>query len=237
METSETSASVEQSAEASTTEATTVDSGGETQSVTTYANGKFESVSALEDSYSELQSTFSKKTAEYNTAMGGITGAPEAYEINEGYSVSDTMQTYARDNNFSNDALNGLAEAHASDIASQQEVYVTAQKELLGKDSEQRLTNISDWARANLGEGNMDSFNGMITSAAGVEMFEKIAKMSQGTAAAAVAQPKTMVDRDTVKAMRFAEDQYGSRRMASDPQYRAKVEAMEAEFIASGGKL
>ena len=46
-----------------------------------------------------------------------------------------------------------------------------------------------------------------------------------------------MLDRDTVKEMRFAKDEFGNRRMSSDPQYRKKVEAMEAEFIRGGGKL
>jgi len=204
---------------------------------TTYLQGKYDSVSALEKGYTELQSSYSKKTQEYQEAMSGLTGAPEAYEFNEGVSISDGMQNYARDNNFSNEALNNLAEAYQSDKAAANEAFYTEQRELLGKDADTRLTNVQDWAKANLGADVMDTFKGMISSAASVEMFENIMKMNSGTAPAQVAQPKTMVDKDTITSMRFAKDEFGRRKMSSDPAYRAKVEAMESEYIGGGGKL
>jgi len=215
-----------------TTEATT-----ESQTPTTYLQGKYDSVSALEKGYTELQSSYSKKTQEYQEAMSGLTGAPEAYEMNEGVSISDSMQDYARENNFSNEALNNLAEAYQSDKAAASEAFYSEQRELLGKDADTRLTNVQDWAKANLGADSMEAFEGMINSAASVEMFEQIMKMNSGTAPAKVAQPKTMVDHDTITTMRFAKDNFGRRKMSSDPTYRAKVEAMEKEFVGGGGKL
>ena len=214
-------------------EATTVNDGGETQSVTTYANGKYESVSALETGYSELQKSYSQK-------LGGFTGAPEAYILSDGIDSNsriESLQKWGMDNNLSNDALNGIiaADQEASVVA--QDNYVLYKKEILLNFEQKRITNKRDWGRANLGEENMEAFNAMVTSAKGVELFEKLSKMSQGTAAAQVAQPKTMVDRDSIREMRFAMDNYGERKMSSDPQYRAKVEKMEAEFIGGGGKL
>ena len=227
---------------ATATEATTVDSSGAEQSVTTYLDGKYSSVSELENGYRELQSSYSKKTQEYNenTSNFAQTKAPEAYELAEGIESNyriDALQAWGKENNLSNDALNGIISADIEAANTQREQYVSEQKGLLGKDADARLTNISDWGRANLGEENMDAFNEMVTSAKGVELFEKLSKMSQGTQAAAVAQPKTMVDRDTVKEMRFANDVNGNRRMSTDPQYRAKVEKMEKEFIDGGGSL
>jgi len=204
---------------------------------TTYMQGKYNSISALEQGYTELQSTFSKKTAEFSEAMGGRIGAPEAYEMNEGLDASDSLQAYARENQFSNEALNGLVEFYNSDRATASEAFYAEQKELLGKDADTRLNNVQDWAKANLGADAMDAFKGMINSAASVEMFESIMKMNSGTAPAKVAQPKTMVDKDTIHEMRFAKDNFGRRRMSSDSTYRSKVEAMEREFIGGGGKL
>ncbi len=37
--------------------------------------------------------------------------------------------------------------------------------------------------------------------------------------------------------MRRAKDEYGRRKMSSDSAYRAKVEAMEKEFVENGGRL
>ena len=48
-----------------TVEATTETSNGEPQSETSYLDGKYKSVSELENGYKELQSTFSKKTQPY----------------------------------------------------------------------------------------------------------------------------------------------------------------------------
>ena len=214
-----------------TTEATT-----ESQP-TTYMNGKYNSISALEEGYTSLQSTFSKKTAEYSEAMSGMTGSPEEFELNEGVSISDGMQNYARENNFSNDALNNLAEAYQADRATASEAFYSEQKVLLGADAEQRLTNVQDWGKANLGADAMETFKGMISSAASVELVEKIMKLGNGTAPAQVAQPKTMVDKDTITNMRYAKDSFGRRKMSTDPAYRAKVENIEAEFIGGGGKL
>ena len=197
---------------------------------TSISSRRYKSVSDLENGYKELQSSYSKK-------LGGFDGAPEAYEMNEGLEASDSLQAYARDNQFSNEALNGLVEYYNGDIATRNEAFVNEQREALGSDADARLNNVQDWAKANLGADAMDAFKGMITSAKSVEMFETIMKMNNGTAPAQVSQPKTMVDKDTIHNMRYAKDEHGRRKMSSDPAYRSKVENMEKEFISSGGKL
>lgn len=228
------------SIESQGTESTTVGADGEAQSVTSYLDGKYESVSALENGYKELQSSYSKKTQEYKEGLAGFSGAPDEYALPEGYDGEDTfdnLKEWGLKNGLNNDAFNELISLSDADAQAQHEAHISEQREALGKDADIRIQNVVDWAKANLGEDTMGTLDEMVGTAAGVELFEKIAKISQGTSAAQVAQPKTMVDRDTVKNMRFANDEFGNRRMSSDPQYRAKVEAMEAEFIKSGGKL
>ena len=220
-----------------TTEATTETTDGQVQSTTSYLDGRFDSVSALEQGVVTSEKRYEDYRSMNDKRFGSFVGAPEAYELGEGLEASDALQTYARDNQFSNDALNGLVEFYNGEMASKNEAFYAEQREVLGKDAEARLTNVQDWAKANLGADAMDAFKGMITSAKSVEMFEQIMKMNSGTAPAQVSQPKTMVDRDTVKSMRYATDEFGGRKMSSDPTYRAKVEKMEAEFISGGGKL
>jgi len=225
--------------EETTTAETPTETADEGQPIaTSFMDGKYESVSALEEGYKNLQTTFSQKTAEYSKAVSGLTGAPEAYEFNEGLTMSDGMQEYAREQNFSNDALNGLAEAYQNDRESSRESYKAEQIDLLGKDADSRLNNVEDWAKANIGDDYMETLNSMVSTAQGVEVFEKIMKLSNGTGSAQVAQPRTVVDREVVKGMRFAMDEHSGQRMMSiDPAYRAKVENMEAELVASGEKL
>ena len=213
-----------------TAETVVTDNGQDTQTEVTYAGGKYTSVSDLEKGYTEAQKFISSK-------LGGFTGAPEAYELPEGVEANsriEALQEWGRENQLSNEALNSIIQMDAEASQRANEAYVTEQKELLGKDADARLTNLSDWARANVGEDNLDTFNAMITSAKGVEMMEGLMKKMQGTAPAP-AQPTQTVSKETLYEMRFAIDKNsGERRMSVDPQYRAKVEKLEEEFYARG---
>ncbi len=223
---SEAPAATEATTEATTTEGAT----------TSYLDGKYDSVSGLEQGYKELQSSYSSKTAEYSKAMQGKTGAPEAYEYGEGITVSEGMEAYAREQGYSNDALNELAGAYNADRQEQSQAYATAQREILGKDAEARLTNVGDWLTANAGE-QAGALRASMTSAEAIIGMERLMKQGAGTQAAAVAQPASVVDRDTLNAMRYEVDRYGERKMSSDPQHRAKVQGLMEQFVADGGKL
>lgn len=231
-ETTQPSESVE-ATEATATEATTVDSDGNAQSETTYLDGKYKSISDLESGYKELQSAFSKKTAEYNENLKQYaqTQAPESYELAEGIEPTpriEALMDFGKEYNLSNDALNEIIMRDTQASKAAQESYIQAQKDLLGKDADVRLDNVKDWALAN--GADESTFAQMISSAKAVEFVESIMKSSMGTAQASVPS-KPSIDADTLKAMRFAKDEFGNRKMSSDPAYRAKVEALEAELF------
>ena len=230
------SESTETTSTETTTEAT-VESGGEQVNETIYA-GKFKSVSDLEKSYTELQSTFTKKAQEFADKVA-TSGAPEGgYTLDEGVEMTprlEALMAKGTELGLNETAFKELLAADAETTMKQQEAYLSEQKEKLGKDADTRLGNIADWLTANAGE-KADALKAAMTSAEAVEGMEMLIKQMQGTSAAPV-QAKPMVDRDTLTQMRFAKDEFSNRKLSSDPQYRAKVEAMEAEFIANGGKL
>ena len=191
--------------------------------------GKFKTVSDLEKSYQELQSTFSKK-------MGAFEGAPEEYSIPEGFSEDDPsfsfVSQWGRDNNMSEKGLHDLVTKYRDNQSAMQEEYMKAEVEKLGKDADYRIKNVTDWAKANLGDDYVDSLNAAFPGAKGIEALEKIMKISS------VQQPTTKataptVDSDQIKAMRFAKDEFGNRKMSTDPAYRKRVEALEAELYAT----
>lgn len=210
-------------------EATTVDeTTGEAVSETTYANGKFKSVSDLEKSYMEAQKFISQK-------LGGFEGSPEAYELPEGYEsnqLTDALTQWGLDNSLSNEGLNGILEAINTANESEVTAYRNSQIEALGKDADIRIKNATDWVRSNLGEEAVEGVNSMWVGAKGIEAIEKMMKLSQGTSPAQ-APANTTIDADKLKAMRFAKDEFGNRRMSSDPAYRQKV--LEAEAALKGG--
>lgn len=209
-------------------ESTVVDeTTGETLATTTYANGKFKSVSDLENAYGELQSSYSKK-------LGGFDGAPEEYTLNEGFEANATveaLQAWGAENQLSNDGLNGVLEILNTTQAKEAEEYATAQRESLGKDADARIQNAADWVRANLGEEAVAAIDSMWVGAQGIETIEKIMKMANSGATPANVNVAPALDADKVKAMRFAEDEFGNRRMSTDPSYRAKVLAAEAQLL------
>ena len=222
-ESQEAQATTEGSTE-TTESATVVDSStGETVSETTYANGKYKSVSDLENGYAEAQKFISSK-------LGGFEGAPESYELGEGVeanAVTDALSQWGLENSLSNEGLNSVLNVLSEAETAQANAYRESQVEALGKDADTRIKNATDWVKANLGEEAVEGVNSMWVGAKGIEAIEKMMKLSQGTAPAE--QPaNTFADAEKLKAMRFAKDEYGNRRMSSDPAYRDMVLKAEA---------
>lgn len=189
---------------------------------------KFKSVSDLEKSYIELQSTFSKK-------LGAFEGAPESYTTPEGFdgdSTYDFVASWGKENNLSEKGLHDLVSKYRANQQAAQDAYIKSEIEKLGGDADIRIRNASDWVKANFGEDTLNDMNAMFPGARGIETIEKLQKMMQQGGVVSNAPTKPSIDGDQIKAMRFAKDEFGNRRMSVDPAYRAKVEALEAEFYS-----
>lgn len=206
--------------------------GGENPTMS-YADGKFTNVGDLEKSYLELQSTFSKK-------LGGFEGAPEEYAFSqenfESNDMSDALANWGKDNNLSNDGINSLYNTMSeldsmrnAQATEAEQTYVKEQTELLGTNADTRIKNATDWVKANIGDDAADSINQMWGGAKGVEAIEKIMKMSNGAAPAAV-QATEHITIEKVNEMQFAKDQYGNPKM-DDPTYAAKVRELRGKIM------
>ena len=215
-------------AESTGTETVVTDNGTDTGQTMSYMEGKYDSISALESGYKELQSSYSKKTQEYKDHMKGFDGAPEAYELSEGITGNDQISAWGLENGLSNDGYNALLTSVRDAETSAQTKYQAEQMEALGTNSKSRVDNATDWVRANLGEDAVEGINSMWVGAKGIEAIEKLMKMSDGAPANVPAQPS--FDAEKISEMRFAKDEFGQRKM-SDPTYRAKVEALELQAI------
>lgn len=217
------------SVEESTSEATVVEEAtGETVSETTYANGKYKSVSDLEKGYAEAQKFISQK-------LGGFEGAPEEYTFDEGFEVNDTVQAlqeWGKENQLSNDGLISLYNKLSEREAQAAEAYKAEQMEALGSNAQERVSNAVDWVKANLGAEYAEGLDSVWMGAKSIEAIEKIMKLTSGTAPANVPSQQS-VDAEKVKAMRFATNERGDRLMSIDPEYRAKVLKLEAQLYNS----
>jgi len=206
--------------EPSTTVEATVESTTEEATETSYADGTFKSVSDLEKGYTELRSSYSKK-------LGGFDGTPEdGYKYTDDFAKNDFIDTWGVENQLSQAGLESLVTGYENYQNVQQQAYQTEQVKLLGDTAQERMTNVNDFLNANLG----DAHGVDVQSAKGIEGIEKLIAMTKQTAPVTQESRPTM-DKEQVKAMRFAVDKNsGERRMSIDPEYRAKVEKMEAEM-------
>lgn len=195
------------------------------ESPATYANGKYQSVGELESAYTELQSTFSKK-------MGAFSGAPEAYEFPEGsidpsnQPLADMLGEWGKENQMSNDGINGLIGKYSEFQATQKEAAINDEFAKLGDDAAVRIDNAKNFLEANLGNEATSALAANMNTAAAIEAIEKLITMSK-TPGVAPAQGSPNLSKDAIREMRFAVDDNG-RRKIEDPAYREKVLKLES---------
>lgn len=219
-----------------TTESTTVTENGEaTEQVTTYMNGKYNSVSELEKGYENLHKKF-----------GSFSGAPEEYSIAEGVEYNSEhpllaqIQAFGKENSLSNEGYNSLVnvllENEKANVAEQEEQVKQVMKDL-GPNANERIQNIDDFINANM-EAD-DNMKGLLDSAkeqpGGVELIEAFISMTKKTTPASeqVAAPIKTYNKEELHKMQFAKDDYGNRKM-NDPSYRKMVEDYSAKLLAQG---
>ena len=232
METSETNSPEAVETSEPQVEATVLD-GDEGVSETTYVDGKFKSVSALEDSYKELQSTFSKK-------LGAFEGAPtDGYtfegEVGESDKATfDMLQAWGSENSLSQSGLEGLVGQYNELQSNQRAAGIDQAYKDLGENADRRLSNAKDFLVANLGEEATQSLAANMNTAASIEAVEKLIAMTKAPKAAPT-QAATVVDAAKLESLRYATNDNGDRLMSVDPSYRKMV--MEAEARAKGAKV
>lgn len=180
--------------------------------------------------YKDLQSKF-----------GGFTGSPEGdYELsfpdgvegewNEGDALMEGFQTWAKDNNLSQDKFTDLLHIY---VANEQKMLGTdreSELSAIGDNAESRLQSISDYARANLSEENYQGILAATTTAAGVKAIEALIAQTRGLKVPTGAEETTSsgMSREEIRA------QMADPRYQSDPSFRAKVAADYERLLGSG---
>jgi len=212
-------------------DAVVTDNNNEATTEITYLDGKYKSVSEMENGYKELQSSYSKK-------LGNFDGAPEAYTRAEGIAEGDPLYGYAsewgKDNQMNDKGLNELVEGYNTHQAEQLQAYQAEQIKALGPDAKERLQNVSDYMKANtpVDDEALQQINDGLFGAKGVEVLEALINANKQTTPTAT-PPTRSYDKEQLTAMRFAKTENGERRMSVDPEYRRRVEALEAEEHAN----
>ena len=194
------------------------------------------------DKYKSLADQ-AKAYAELEKKLGGFTGAPEGdYEI----SVPDDYQgpeltaddplveaiaPVAKELGMSQEGFTKLIHAYLR--ASENLAAVNTQKELeaLGRDAATRITNLKDWAQANLSEEQFNVLGQLATTADNIQLFEQMMALSKENR-----QPGRDTSRPAgiskaeLEQLQMATDANGNRRMSTDPEYAKMVRQKMKEY-------
>ena len=191
------------------------------------------------ESYNQLSSKF-----------GAFTGAPEAYEFKlsdeltaNGVELSSddpliaSFSEFAKEKGINQEAANSLVNMfvenqYATHQASQEFETARVAEEMgkLGDNAQQRVNNITNWAKANLTAEQVDGLSDAATTAAGVQAIEAlIAKSKNSSVQPSEGNNVNQTSMADLQALQFAKDEHGNRKMSSDPEYARMVRQKMAD--------
>jgi hypothetical protein len=202
-----------------------------------------------------------KSYNELSGRFGSFTGAPEAYEFSLNEQLAEKgveldsenplitkFTEMAKESNMSQDMANQLVnmfvEGQYADSLAAEDAETTRISEEMGKlgdNAQQRVDNISNWAKANLSPEQVEGLGDATTTAAGVMAVEAlIAKSRNAPMNNQDMAGANTVNMEELKSLQFARDENGNRKMAVDPEYRKMVQekfsqAMPGENIITVG--
>lgn len=181
-------------------------------------------------SYSELEKRF-----------GAFTGAPDEYavgvseelkeqgvELDSDDPMMEEAQKFAKEAGMSQEGFNGMINLYAVNqlaMAKAEQEAMTADIASLGDNADRRLNNMNQWASKNLPDDLMEGFKDAAVSSDAVRAMEQLISMTRAApvdATNAVATPS--ITQEEVSQMQFAKDEFGNRKIGSDPAFRAEYE-------------
>lgn len=201
----------------------------------------------------EEQAAFeqAKAYAELEKRLGGFTGAPETYDIKLADEFIEAGLEFDMDDpliadafelgkklNMSNEGLNEVMALYAkAEMAKEmaQQQFLESQIKDLGHEGKQRIANLEAWAGKNLPPELLEGFLDAGVSISAIRALEKVVSMTMGKPInPSDTAPAAGVTEAEVKAMQFAKDEYGGRRINSDPAFKQEYLRKAQQLYGSG---
>lgn len=196
-------------------------------------NDKYKSVAEQAKGYKELLNR-------YNDKFKGFTGAPESGyerpEAIEGESpLFDMLTQIGQKYNMSQDVLNDLVENYNGIVGQfeeqrleQSQARIKEELGKLGENASARLTNIADYAKANLDSDGAEELINMATTAKSVEVIERLINGNKPTKMADPSKTAQVPEDQYAKLreMQFATNEQGQRLIEVDMNHRKKYDEL-----------
>lgn len=196
----------------------------------------------------ELQA---KSYVDLNSRFGSFTGAPESYEaalsdelteagvelIPDDPMIEGAMEL-AKDLNMNQEGFSKLVNMYGQmQLAEFQALEQQKAEEMkaLGSNAGQRIEGINNWINANMDAETAEGLQSVVTTAAGIKAVEQlIAKTKNAPVAPQDATPAPSVTAQEVQEMQFAKDEFGGRKINSDPNFRKEYEKKKNMLYGTG---
>lgn len=196
-------------------------------------NDKYKSVAEQAKGYKELLNR-------YNDKFKGFVGAPEnGYErpesIKEDSPLMDMLTQVGQKYNMSQDMFNDLIENYTGIVGQfeqerleKSEARIKEELGKLGENASARLTNIADYAKANLDADGAEELINMATTAKSVEVIERLINGSKQTKMADPSKSAQVPENpyEKLREMQFATNENGQRLIEVDMNHRKKYDEL-----------
>jgi len=200
---------------------------------------KYKNVSEQAKGYKELEKRF-----------GSFTGAPKEYElnlsedmVNAGVEIADDdymladAKVFAKEAGLNQEGFDKMVGLYVKNQLTDQMAqadYKTDQIKALGSDGPDRINNVSLWAEANMEGETMEQFKASMVSADAIQIAEWfIGREQNASVSPSDATTLSGKSETEIKDMQFAKDEYGGRKIATDPAFRAEYEKARDAFYGN----
>lgn len=193
-----------------------------------FKSGKYNTVEDQAKAYLGLESK-----------LGAFTGAPKdgyevvlpddmVMEIPDDDPLLNNFNDWANEAGLSQEAHSKLLGVYASSVMMQQP-NIELEMKKLGNDAQQRITDMVDWGKGNLDEGEFATLQSMANTADGFKLLERMKSMTRETQVSApdTAQPVNTVTQEALYEL------IGDERYSSSPSFRAEVDQKFKDFYGT----
>lgn len=212
----------------------------------------------LLDKYATDGKTVDEATAEQAKAykelsgkFGAFTGAPEEYaevalsdelkemgiEISADDPMLEAAKEFAKESNMSQEGFNGMVNLYAMQQVAEQKAqaeYKEQQLKALGPNANSRIENIQQWANKNLDPETIQGLEQIATSAESVKAIERLISMTRSAPMDADGSNNNAgATAEDVRSMQFEKDEHGNRRIATDPEFKARYIKLRNEVYGT----
>lgn len=192
-----------------------------------------------------------KAYVEAQKRLGGFTGAPESYDVKLSEAIAemgvaieaddplvvDAIE-FAKANNMNQELFSGMLELYAkAEIAKQQALREEVDQGIkqLGADGERQIRELYNWGQANLSSEELEGFKQMAVSPEAIRAMQAMVNRTRN--APVNPNPIDSSPAQFTKAewekMYFEKDQYGNRRVATDKDFKRKVDEIGARLFGA----